>query len=245
MKRQNFLFGLRPIIEAIKEGKNFEKVFVKQGVQGDLSGELRTLLIKNKIHFQYVPVEKLNKFTRKNHQGVIGFTSLIDYYNIEDILPMIFEKGKDPFVLVLDRITDVRNFGAIARTADCAGVDALIVPTRESALINEDAMKTSAGALNHIRVCKVDNLKKTVRFLKESGLTVYGATEKASRYYYDAEYSGPLAIVMGSEEDGISIELMKEIHELIRIPLSGNIESLNVSVATGVVLFECVKQRKQ
>ncbi len=244
MKKQNFLFGLRPIIEALKDGKSFEKVFIKQGIQGDLAAELRNIMIKDKIHFQYVPLEKLNKITRKNHQGAIGFTSLIDYFRLEDILPMIFEEGRDPLILVLDRITDVRNFGAIARTADCAGVDALIIPIRGAALINEDAMKTSAGALNHMKVCKVDNLKKTIKFLKESGLTLYGATEKANKDYYSVDYSGPTAIVMGSEEDGISNDILKEVHELIKIPLYGNIESLNVSVATGIVLFECLKQKK-
>ena len=241
MKKQIFLFGLRPIIEAIKDGKGFEKVFIKQGIHGDLAVELRNLMIEAKIHFQYVPIEKLNKLTRKNHQGAVGFTSLIDYYKIEDVLPLIYEEGNDPFLLVLDRITDVRNFGAIARTASCAGVDAIIVPTRESALINEDAMKTSAGALNYIKVCKVDNLKSTVKFLKESGLKLIGASEKANIDYDKVDYAGPKAIVMGSEEDGISPDILKELHDLIKIPLKGDIESLNVSVATGIILFESIK----
>jgi len=229
LKKQNFLFGLRPIIEAIKDGKGVE---------------LRNLMIEAKIHFQYVPIEKLNKLTRKNHQGAVGFTSLIDYYKIEDVLPLIYEEGNDPFLLVLDRITDVRNFGAIARTASCAGVDAIIVPTRESALINEDAMKTSAGALNYIKVCKVDNLKTTVKYLKESGVKLIGASEKANIDYDKVDYTGPKAIVMGSEEDGISPDILKELHDLIKIPLKGDIESLNVSVATGIILFESMKVNK-
>jgi 23S rRNA (guanosine2251-2'-O)-methyltransferase len=243
LKKQHILFGVRPVIEALKEGKSFEKVLLKSGMKGELTDELRNLLLASKIHFQYVPIEKLNRITRKNHQGVIGYTSLIDYHKLDQLMPTLFEEGKDPFVLVLDRITDVRNLGAIARTAECAGVDIIVIPLKGSAMINEDAMKTSAGALSYIKVCKEPKLKETLKFLKESGLKTIGATEKAAKSYSQINYSGPLAVFMGSEEDGISPELLRELDELVKIPIMGKIDSLNVSVATGIVLYEAVKQK--
>jgi 23S rRNA (guanosine2251-2'-O)-methyltransferase len=201
------------------------------------------LLKKNGIYFQYVPIEKLNRLTSKNHQGVVGYISSIEYHKIEQVLPAVFEAGKMPLVLILDRITDVRNFGAIARTAECSGVDAIVIPARGAAQINADAIKTSTGALHKIPVCKEENLKDVIDYLRESGLQVIACTEKSSEYYYQQDMTLPVAIIMGSEEDGISGEYLKRADAAVKIPLMGEIGSLNVSVATGIILYEAVRQR--
>jgi 23S rRNA (guanosine2251-2'-O)-methyltransferase len=193
---------------------------------------------------QQVPVEKLNRLTLKNHQGVVAFISPIIYQKIENIIPEIFEKGETPLILVLDCITDVRNMGAIARTAECAGVQAIVVPSKGSAQINPDAVKTSAGALYKIPVCRHDNLVQTVRFLQESGLQIVCCTEKTNDFIYKPDYSAPTAIVMGSEEDGVRNEIIRIADHLAKIPMYGEIESLNVSVATGVILYEAIRQRQ-
>lgn len=242
--RNTMLFGIRPLIEAIRSGKELDKIFIQNQLTGDLAPELKALLKEKNIPFQYVPPEKLNRLTSKNHQGVVAFLATVSYQSIETILPGVFEQGKTPLVLVLDRITDVRNFGAISRTAECAGVDAIVIPSRGAAQINGDAMKTSAGALNKIAVCREDNLKHTIDFLKESGLQIVGCTEKAQDFHYAADLTVPTAIIMGSEEDGISGEYLKRCDKQIKIPLLGEIESLNVSVATGVVLYEVIRQRQ-
>ena len=237
------IFGIRAIIEAIKSGKEIDKIFIQNGLSGELAGELKGLIKKHKIVFQYVPVEKLNRLTRKNHQGVVCFVSPVAFHSIENILPSIFEKGKVPLLIILDRITDVRNFGAIARTAECGGADAIIIPSRGSAQVNADAVKTSAGALYKIPICKEHNLKDTIEYLKDSGVQIVACTEKASELYFNADLTIPTAIMLGSEEDGISEEYLKRANMNIKIPLSGTIESLNVSVANGIILFEAVRQR--
>jgi len=237
------LFGTRPIIEAINSGKEIDRVFIQNGLAGENFQELKKLIHQCQIPFQYVPTEKLNRLTNKNHQGVLAYLSSVTYQNVENILPSVFEKGKVPLVLILDRITDVRNFGAIARSAECAGADAIIIPSKGAAQINGDAIKTSAGALHKIPVCRSENLKLTIDFLKNSGLQIVSCTEKSKSLYYEADFSLPTAIIVGSEEDGISEEYLKRSDTRIKIPLTGEIESLNVSVATGIVLFEAVKQR--
>lgn len=237
------LFGTRAVIEAIKSDKEIDKLFLQTGVNNELFRELMPLVKERNIPFQYVPIEKLNRLTGKNHQGVVGYLSAVTYQKIEDILPVLFEQGKVPLLLVLDRVTDVRNFGAISRSAECAGVNAIIIPSRGSAQVNADAIKTSAGALHKIPVCREDNLKASIEYLKESGLKIVACTEKAEHYYCDTDLSVPTAIIMGSEEDGISGEYLKRADELIKIPMQGQIESLNVSVATGIVLFEVIRQR--
>lgn len=237
------IFGLRPVIEALKSGKEIDRLFVQTGLKNELSGELMGLLKKNNIPYQYVPVEKLDRLTSKNHQGVVGYISAIGYHKIADLLPGIFETGKMPLLLILDRITDVRNFGAIARTAECSGVDAIIIPSRGAAQINADAIKTSTGALHKIPVCREDNLKDVIAFLRESGLMIIACTEKTTDNYYEQDYTLPVAIMMGSEEDGISPEYLKLSDAYAKIPLMGDIGSLNVSVATGVILYEAVRQR--
>ena len=242
-ENDSLIFGLRPVIEALRAGKEVERLFIQTGLKNELSTELMSLLKKNNIPFQYVPVEKLNRLTSKNHQGVVGYISSVVYQKIQDVLPLVFEAGKTPLLLILDRITDVRNFGAIARTAECTGVDAIIIPSRGGAQINADAMKTSTGALHTIPVCRENNLKETIHFLRESGLQVVACTEKTTDMYYQPDYTLPVAIIMGSEENGVSPEYLKLVDAQAKIPLLGQISSLNVSVATGVILYEAVRQR--
>ena len=244
MKKETFIYGLRPTIEAIKSGKEFDKVFIQNGLKGDNFRELFGLIRELEIPYQFVPIEKLNRLTHQNHQGVITFLSEITYQRIEDLVPFAFEQGKQPLFLILDRVTDVRNVGSIARTAECAGVDGLIIPARGSAQINSDAIKTSAGALYKLPVVRSQNLKESIQFLRDSGLTIVAATEKADKEYTLVDFNRPLAIIMGSEGEGISEEYLKLTDELLRIPLLGEIESLNVSVASGVILFEALRQRK-
>jgi len=240
---KNVIYGLRPVIESIKSGKEIDRLLVQNGLRGELYGELRQELKDKDILVQYVPVHKLNRITSKNHQGVIAYVSLIQYQPVDTVLPNLFEKGKDPFVLILDRITDVRNFGAIIRTAECAGVDLVIVPARGAAQINADAIKTSAGALNTLPVHRSMDLKKTIKFLKDSGLSIVSCTEKGQKEYYAIDYKIPMAIIMGSEEDGVSQEYLKLSDFQVKIPVKGEIASLNVSVATGIILYEVVRQR--
>ncbi|MCH7402434.1 23S rRNA (guanosine(2251)-2'-O)-methyltransferase RlmB [Belliella kenyensis] len=240
---KDFLFGTRAVMEAIHAEKDIDKILINKELNNDLIKELLKLAKEERIPVVRVPDAKLNRITRKNHQGVIAHISSIQYASLDNVIDECFSKGIAPMVLVLDRITDVRNFGAIARTADCAGVHAIVIPEKGSAQINSDAVKTSAGALNFIPVCRVKNLYYTVKDLKKMGLNVVSVTEKTERAMYDADFKAPTALIMGSEEDGISQELMGISDEFVKIPLSGNIESLNVSVAAGVVIYEAIRQR--
>jgi len=219
------------------------RVLLQKNLRGESFRELFNLIRELDIPFQFVPVEKLNRLSKQNHQGVIAYVTDISYQKIEDILPLLYERGKVPLILLLDGITDVRNMGAIARTAECAGVDAIVVPLKGSALINSEAIKTSAGALYKIPVCRTANAKETVSLMKDSGLQVMAATEKGSRSYTSVEFMSPLLLIMGSEGKGISEELLCLCDEHIMIPLAGEIESLNVSVASGIFLFEINRQR--
>ncbi|MDB5148985.1 MAG: rlmB [Mucilaginibacter sp.] len=237
------VFGIRAVVEAIRSGKEIEALFIQRGISGGLILELKELMNEYQLTAQQVPVEKLNRITQKNHQGVIAVISPIVYQKIENIIPEIFEKGETPLILVLDSITDVRNMGAIARTAECAGVHAIVIPAKGSAQINPDAIKTSAGALYKIPVCRHDNFMQTVRFLQESGLQLVCCTEKTQDDIYKPDYTAPTAIIMGSEEDGIRNEIIRISDHLAKIPMFGEIESLNVSVSTGVILYEAVRQR--
>ena len=242
-EEKNYIFGIRAIIEAVNAGKTIDKLFIQKGLHNDLFAELWKLVRLKRINYKHVPLEKINRLTRKNHQGVFAFISPIDFHNIEDIVPSLYEQGKNPFILVLDRITDVRNFGAIARTAECAGVDAIIIPEQNAAAINADAIKTSAGALHKITVCRTWNLKLAIQFMKESGIQLVGCTEKTQDIMYKPDFTPPTAIIMGSEEDGVSAEFLKMCDARAKIPLAGKIASLNVSVATGVILYEAIRQR--
>ena len=242
-EEKNYIFGIRSIIEAVEAGKTIDKLFIQKGLHNDLFAELWKLVREKRINYKHVPLEKINRLTRKNHQGVFAFISPIDFHNIEDVVPALYEQGKNPLILVLDRITDVRNFGAIARTAECAGVDAIIIPEQNAAAINADAIKTSAGALHKITVCRTWNLKLAIQFMKESGIQLVGCTEKTQDNMYKPDYTPPTAIIMGSEEDGVSPEFLKMCDARAKIPMAGKIASLNVSVATGVILYEALRQR--
>lgn len=242
-KKEDFIFGLRPVMEAIEAGKTIDKIFVQNALRGTIYDELKNMLAKHKIRPNFVPVEKLNRFTRKNHQGVVAFISDVPFYKIEDILPDIFEEGRVPFLLILDRLTDVRNFGAICRTAECVGVDAIIIPEKGAAPLNSDAMKTSAGAIYNIKICKEKNLAHTVDFLQQSGVQVFAATEKAQKLIYEVDFTEPCAIVMGNEETGISKEVLHHSDEKIKLPIIGKTQSLNVSVACGAILYESIRQK--
>jgi 23S rRNA (guanosine2251-2'-O)-methyltransferase len=237
------VFGIRAVIEAIRSDKEIESLYLQRGISGGLISELKELLGQYNITAQQVPVEKLNRLTQKNHQGAVAFISPITYQRIEDIIPQIFEKGETPLLLILDSITDVRNMGAIARTAECSGVHAIVVPAKGSAQINPDAIKTSAGALYKIPVCRHNDFMQTVKFIQESGLQLVCCTEKTNEYIYKPDYTVPTAIVMGSEEDGVRNEIIRIADHLAKIPMHGEIESLNVSVATGIILYEAIRQR--
>lgn len=239
------IFGIRPIIEAIEAGKTFDKVFIQKGLHNDSFAELWKLIRLNRIPYKHVPVEKLNRLTKKNHQGVFAFISPIDFFDIEEIIPTLFTEGKTPLILVLDRITDVRNFGAIVRTAECAGIDAILLPEQSTAAINEDAIKTSAGALFYVKIARTWNLKQSLHFLQESGIQLVACTEKTKDKIYQPDYTLPTAIIMGSEEDGISAEFLKMCNDRVKIPMLGKTESLNVSVATAIILYEAIRQRNK
>lgn len=239
----DFIFGVRAVIEAIKAGKDIDRLLIKKDLSGEFVPELMSSVKEFGITCQRVPVERINKITRKNHQGVVAFLSPVTYYDIENIIPDLFEKGKTPFIVVLDGITDVRNFGAIARTCECADVDAIIIPEKNSVSVTADSVKTSAGALLHIPVVRVRSLKMAIRYLKNCGVTVVGATEKGNTDYTTYDYNLPVAVVMGAEDKGISAENLKECDYFATIPLKGSIGSLNVSVAAGVLIYEVVRQR--
>ena len=241
---ENAIFGLRPIMEAIQAGKEIDTLFIQKGLKNELFQELWQLVRAHKVNYKHVPVEKLNRLTRKNHQGVFAFISPISFHKTDSIVQEVFEKGETPLFLILDRITDVRNFGAIVRSAECAGAQTIIVPQKGSAAINGDALKTSAGALHNIPICREFNLKATIEYLKNSGLQIIGCTEKTENFIYQTNLTIPTAIIMGSEEDGISDEYLKLCDYKVGIPMKGNIGSLNVSVSAGVVLYEAVRQKQ-
>ena len=242
-EKNEMIFGIRAVIEAIEAGKDIDKVLIKRDLGGDLAKELFTALKQVECPVQRVPMEKLNRITRKNHQGVVAFMSAITYQHVDDIVPCLFEEGKNPVLLMLDGITDVRNFGAIARTCECAGVDAIVIPARNSVSVNADAMKTSAGALHTLPVCKEQNLTETIKFLKESGFKVVAATEKGDYDYTKGVYTDPICIIMGAEDTGVPYEHLALCDEWIKIPMRGAIESLNVSVAAGILIYEVMRQR--
>lgn len=242
-EKNEMIFGARAVIEAIQAGKEIDKVLIKKDIQSDLSKELLAALKDTFIPVQRVPVERINRITKKNHQGVIAFISPITYQRTEDIVPFLFEQGKNPLLIMLDGLTDVRNFGAIARTCECAGVDAIIIPNKNSVSVNADATKTSAGALHTLPVCREANLRNTIKFLKDSGFKIIAATEKGDYDYTKADYEGPTCIIMGAEDTGVSYDNLALCDEWVKIPMLGTIESLNVSVAAGVLIYEAIKQR--
>lgn len=242
---KDVIFGTRAVMEAIHAGKEIDKVLVQKELNNDLIKELLQVCKSANIPVVRVPEGKLQRITRKNHQGVIAQMSSIAYASLDHVIDSCYAVGKSPLLLILDQITDVRNFGAIARTAECAGVDAIVIPERGSAQINSDAIKTSAGALNFLPVVRVKNLFYTCRDLQKMGLALVAITEKTDKNMYEADFTSPVAMIMGSEEDGISQEIMGIADLKVKIPMAGNIESLNVSVSAGIAIYEAIRQRKK
>ena len=240
--KDDFIFGVRAVIEAVKAGRVLNKIFIQKGMNKELFLELKDALADGAHQLQFVPVEKLNSYTDQNHQGVVALTSPIEYYNIEEVVEGLLADEKKPFILALDRITDVRNFGAIARTAECEGVDAILIPSKGSAQVTADAIKTSAGALNRIKVCKTDSLKDSLFYVQQCGVRLVACTEKSNIPLYETNLRGAVAVIMGSEKDGITSDLINLADISCRIPMSGKIASLNVGVATGMVLYEKLRQ---
>lgn len=236
------IFGIHPVLEAIEAGKELEKVYFKKGLASDVAGRIKRELRLRNVPLQEVPQEKLNKLTTKNHQGIVAMVSPIEYVDILEVVQTTFDKGEDPLVVVLDRVSDVGNFGAICRSAECAGAHGILMPARGSAQVNPFAVKSSAGAVFNLNICRTYDLKRTVMQLQASGLRIVVSTEKATDVLYDADLKGPIALVMGSEEDGVSAELLAMADAHVKIPMAGTTGSLNVSVATGILLFERLRQ---
>ncbi len=239
---EEFIYGVRAVIEAIRAGRGFNKILIQKGMDKELFLELKEELKGHHFQLQFVPQEKLNSYTEDNHQGVVALVSPITYHKIEDVVEGLLAEEKKVFVLALDRITDIRNFGAIARTAECEGVDAILIPNKGSAQVTADAIKTSAGALNRIKVCKSDNFKDSLYYIQQCGLRLVACTEKASVPLYETNLRGSVAVIMGSEMDGITSDLINMADISCKIPMRGEIASLNVGVATGMVLYEKLRQ---
>ncbi len=243
MTSEDYIYGLRAVMEAIEAGKEIDKIFISKELHGELASQLISMAHGSRIIVQRVPPERINRITRKNHQGVLAMMAAVTYHRLDHIVPELYEAGILPFIVLLDGITDVRNFGAIARTCECAGVDAIVIPDRGSVSVGGDAIKTSAGALHHIPVCRCNSIAWAAKFLRENGYNVVAVSEKADFPYTKGDYTGPVALVMGAEDTGISPEVMKHCSTKVSIPMFGNIESLNVSVAAGVMIYEVVRQR--
>jgi 23S rRNA (guanosine2251-2'-O)-methyltransferase len=243
MEKTEMIFGTRAVIEAIKAGREIEKIYVQAGLNNDLIKELIHTASAHKVPYSFIPQPKLDRLSTKNHQGVICVLSAVQYATLENIIDKCYSEGREPFFLILDRVTDVRNFGAMARTAECAQLDAIIIADKGNAPITGDAMKTSAGALNHLPVCRVKNMKETFQLLKENGIQIVACTEKATDTLYQIDLNTPIAIVLGSEEDGISPQMLQGADHLAKIPMNGNIASLNVSVAAGIAIYETIRQK--
>ena len=241
--KSSLIFGIHPVNEAIRSGKPIDKVLIKQGFKNEILPGLFPALRDQNIPFQYVPLEKLNRLTGGNHQGIIALVSELEYTDLEKLVPMLFDQGKLPVLVLLDSITDVRNLGALARSAECSGMDALVVPSKGSAQINADAIKTSAGALNNIPVCRVSSLEDAAKYLQDSGFQIVAATEKAEDFIFNADFNKPVALILGAEDTGIDPKLLKMADALVKIPMYGAIQSLNVSAAASVLFFEIVRQR--
>ncbi len=237
-----YIFGVRAVIEAIKAEREINKIFIQKGMNKELFMELKSAIAGANHQLQFVPPEKLDGITDQNHQGVIAFVSPITYYKVEDVVEKLIEEGKKPFILALDRITDVRNFGAIARTAECEGVDAILIPSKGSVQVTPDAVKTSAGALNRIKICRTDDLKDSLYYIQQCGLRIIGCTEKSNTMLHKTNLRGAVAVIMGSEENGITSDLLNLADVNCTIPMKGEIASLNVGVATGMVLYEKMRQ---
>ncbi len=242
MGKNNLIFGIHPLIEALEAGREIDKILLKRGLRSSEVSHIMDVAKERTIPVQIVPEERLTRLTRKQHQGVIAFISEIEYTQLDQLIPMLYEEGRSPFVVLLDGLTDVRNFGAIARTAECAGVDAIIIPERGSVSVTADAVKTSAGALHRIPVCRVSSIQAAVTLLQENGIQIVAASEKAVDIYTESELSLPLGLVLGAEDHGVSQDVLCRADKIVRIPQVGAIGSLNVSVAGGILIYEVVRQ---
>ncbi|MEM8965459.1 MAG: 23S rRNA (guanosine(2251)-2'-O)-methyltransferase RlmB [Bacteroidota bacterium] len=241
--KTDIAFGTRAVQEALSSGREIERILLQKGGKNDLFNEIVAEARRQHIPISTVPTEKLNRVTRKNHQGIIAFLSSVIYASLDNIIDECYQRGQEPLLIMMDRITDVRNFGAIVRTAECLGVHAIVIPDKGNARLGGDAMKASAGALNHVPVCREDNLKRSIQFLKNSGIQVVACTEKADKLLPQQDLRGPIALLLGSEEDGISDAYLKLANTSVKIPMSGQIASLNVSVAAAISLYEVIRQR--
>lgn len=241
--KSQYIYGIHAVLEAIDAGKDIDKILLSKTLNAETAKEIDERARALRVPVQRVPVQKIDRITRRNHQGVLAMMSAVTYYRVEDIVPQLFDNGENPFIVVLDGVTDVRNFGAVARTCECAGVSAIVIPDRESVSANADAVKTSAGALNYLPVCREHNLVSAVRLLRDSGFKIVGTSDKSQKPYTQGDYTGPVAIVLGAEDKGVSPEIMKLCDTQVMIPEFGHINSLNVSVAGGIMIYEVVRQR--
>ena len=238
------IYGLRPVIEAIDSGTQIDRILLQNGLTGALVGDLKNRIRDNKIPFQFVPAEKLNRLTKGNHQGVAALIAPIRYHQAIELIPRLLEEKPAPLLLLLDHVTDVRNFGAIVRTAECTGADAVIIPDHGSAQVGDDAVKTSSGALLRVPICRESNLKTVLNLAKQCGMQVVAATEKGATDYLEVDFKQPTLLLMGAEETGISPDLLKLADTRAKLPIMGQIQSLNVSVAAAVFMYEVLRQRR-
>ncbi len=243
MQKTDQIYGIRAVMEAINSDSSIDKIYIQKGLNGVLYKELDQLIKDKGIPCSFVPIEKLNRLTRNNHQGVVGQISPIEFADFEKIVEEVLDKKNAPLFLLLDQLSDVRNFGAIIRTAECSGVDGIIIQKKGAAPVTQDTIKTSAGAAFKIPIAKVDHIRDAIFYLQSAGINVVAATEKTQSSLYDLDFKKPTAIVMGSEQRGISPAILKTVDNKGKIPLLGTIESLNVSVACAVFLYEVVRQR--
>ena len=241
--KTQYIYGIHAVIEAIDAGKDIDKILLSKTLNPDTVQEIINRARQLRIPVQRVPVQKIDRITRRNHQGVLAMMAAVTYYRVEDLVPQLFDEGENPFIVVLDGVTDVRNFGAVARTCECAGVSAVVIPDHDSVSVNADAVKTSAGALNYLPVCREHNLVSAVKLLRDSGFRIVGTSDKSDVSYTQGDFTGPVAIVLGAEDKGISPEIMRLCDTQVRIPEFGHINSLNVSVAGGIMIYEVVRQR--
>jgi 23S rRNA (guanosine2251-2'-O)-methyltransferase len=241
--KTQYIYGIHAVLEAIDAAKDIDKILLSKTLNPETAQEIIEKARVLRVPVQRVPVQKIDRITRRNHQGVLAMMAAVTYYRVDDLVPRLFDEGENPFIVVLDGVTDVRNFGAVARTCECAGVSAIVIPDHESVSVNADAVKTSAGALNYLPVCRERNLVSAVKFLRDSGFKIVGTSDKSQTSYTHADYTGPVAIVLGAEDKGISPEIMKLCDTQVLIPEFGHINSLNVSVAGGIMIYEVVRQR--
>ena len=241
--KTQYIYGIHAVLEALEAGKDIDKIFLSKTLNDETAKEIMDRARQLGVPVQRVPVQKIDRITRRNHQGVLAMMAAVTYYRVEDLVPQLFDEGQNPFIIVLDGVTDVRNFGAVARTCECAGVSAIVIPDRESVSVNADAVKTSAGALNYLPVCREHNLVSAVKLLRDSGFRIVGTSDKSQIPYTQGNYTGPVAIVLGAEDKGISPEIIKLCDTQVMIPEFGHINSLNVSVAGGIMIYEVVRQR--